>query len=255
MTRASVYSSVMWAAAICAAVVLAPLPVAVRAEEPATQPTTRPSDQANMRKWLADLASPDASVRDAARARMMTLSRDDLPALQDLVRRSMPLAPSQAIALRQIVEEVYLADEPYEAAKNQGFLGILMDQGGTIMRDFDHGDQSHVEPGVIVAERIPGFCASRTLLDGDVILGTTNPRMIFTDSASLQHAVQAMNPGETMHLEVLRNGRIVDVPLVLDPKPLDATPATISSFKLQRAAKFRDYWQSTFGPLLKEDVG
>jgi len=235
-------------------VLLALVPAPLMGQGPATQPATQPADNAAMRKWLSDLASPDSSVRDAARAKMMTLTRDDLPALQKLVEENRPLAPSQATAIRQIVQEVYLAGEPYQAEENKGFLGILMENSGAGMRDFDHGDV-HGDPGVVVAERIPGFCASRMLLDGDVILGTTNPRLMFTDSSALQQAIQAVLPGETIHLQVLRNGRVIDVPLVLDPKPAEASIATISGFKLRRAAKFQEYWESTFAPLLREDVG
>jgi hypothetical protein len=235
-------------------VLLALAPSSLRAQAPATHPATQPADNTAVRKWLADLASPDASVRDGARAKMMTLTRDDLPALQKLVEEGRPLAPSQAIAIRQIVQEVYLAGEPYQADENKGFLGILMDNSGVAMRDFDHGDV-HGDPGVVVAERIPGFCASRMLLDGDVILGTTNPRLVFTDSSALQQAIQAVLPGETIHLQVLRNGRVIDVPLILDPKPAEASIATITGFKLRRATKFQEFWEGTFAPLLREQVG
>ena len=234
-------------------VVLALGPVQALAQAPATQPSTQPADTTAIHRWLADLASPDSSVRDNARSKMMTLTREELPTLQKLVEESRPLAPSQAIAIRQIVQEVYLAGEPYQAEENKGFLGILMD-GSAGLRDFDHGDV-HGDPGVVVAERIPGFCASRMLLDGDVILGTTNPRLMFTDSTALVNAIQAVLPGETIHLQVLRNGRVIDVPLVLDPKPAEASIPTITSFKLRRAAKFQEYWESTFAPLLREDVG
>src|SRR5689334_16996892 len=88
-------------------VILALAPAPALAQAPATQPTTQPTaETAAIRKWLADLASPDSSVRGGARAKMMTLTRDDLPTLQKLVEDSRPLAPSQAIAIRQIVQEV-----------------------------------------------------------------------------------------------------------------------------------------------------
>lgn len=224
-------------------------------EGPATQPAQHAQSDALMKKWLSDLASPDASIRDVARAKLMTLGRDQLPELQKLVGQSLPLAPSQATALRQIVQEVYLGGESYESNGRDGFLGILMDQSLFAIQDFDHGDESHIEPGVVVAERIPGFCASRMLLDGDVILGTTNPPQVFRTTKALQLAVQAMMPGETIHLQVLRNGRVIDVGLVLDPSPLEVTKENISEFKLRRAAKFNDYWQKSFAPLLKEEVG
>ena len=249
-------NSVGWLAALAMAALWCGWATMARADQlPATQPAQHADPDAGVAKWLTDLASPEASVRDAARTNMMALNREQLPALQKLVARSRPLAPSQATALRQIVQEVFLAGEPYESNGRDGFLGIQMNQSLLAIRDFDHGDDPHVEPGVVVAERIPGFCAARLLLDGDVILGTTSPPQVFRDSKALQLAVHTMMPGETIHLQVLRNGRVIDVALVLDPSPIEVTNENISEFKLRRAARFSEYWQKTFAPLLKEEVG
>src|SRR4029077_19724375 len=54
-------------------------------EAPATQPVQHADSDVSMKKWLSDLASPEASIRDAARAKLMTLGRDQLPELQKLV--------------------------------------------------------------------------------------------------------------------------------------------------------------------------
>src|SRR4051794_10736025 len=132
----------------------------------ATAPTTKSSDQ--IVSWFTDLANRDASVREQAKIALMGISRDDLAQLRTLVEKNRPLAPSQAMALREIVQQVYQATESYEAVEDRpGFLGIPLPR--PTMPDGTDDDVA----GVVVTERIPGFCAYRFLQDGDVIIGMT----------------------------------------------------------------------------------
>jgi hypothetical protein len=220
---------------------------------PATLPA---SEAASMGRWLSDLASSDSATRESARVQLMRLNRDDLPALEKWVEHARPLAPSQAVALRQIVQEVYLAGEEYEKKENQGFLGIMMDAASLSNRDLPRQNDHEAAPGVVVADRIPGFCASRMLVDGDVILGTTDPPHVFNSPADLQTVIVASDPGTIIHLQVLRHGQVIDVPLKLDCKPIEADgELATENFRLRRAEKFNDYWRASFAPLLKEIIG
>ena len=213
-------------------------------------------DVASMGKALSDLASADATIRESARVHLMRLNRDDLPALEKLVRHARPLAPAQAVALRQIVREVYLAGEEYEKKGNQGFLGILMDAASLNNHDLPQQSDRPAAPGVVVADRIPGFCASRMLVDGDVILGTTDPPHVFNSPPDLQAVIIASDPGTIIHLQVLRHGQVIDVPLKLDSKPFEADgDLATENFRLRRAEKFNEYWRESFALLLKEAVG
>lgn len=227
---------------------------ALAGDAPTTQPTTAPTDRTAISKWIADLASTDPAARDAAKTHLMHLSRGDLPALQELLRRSRPLAPSQAVVLRQIVQEVYLAGESYEKdPMNGGFLGIAMD-GILGRQDLQQPNDDGHAPGIVVADRFAGFCASRMLRQGDVILGTSNPPQVFTSILDLQNAIGGAEPGSTIRLEVLRQGQVIHVSLTLDCRPAEVGTSP-DNFRRERAEKFDDYWRETFAPLLKDSVG
>jgi hypothetical protein len=211
-------------------------------------------------KLFGDLASTDPATREHARDRLMRLNRNELAELQQVLRRTPRLAPSQIISLRQIVQEVYLAGEPYEPDKEggtaHGFLGIVMDPAALEQHDLQQPNDNGQAPGIVVAGRFSGFCAARMLRDGDVIIGSLGPEKVFNSSESLKDLISGTEPGSTIRLRVLRHGQIIQVPLTLDAKPLDASSYDAAEvFRRERAEKFEDYWRQTFAPLLKESVG
>src|SRR4051812_19784271 len=161
--------------------------------------TTKPSDQIPI--WFSDLANKDASVREQARVGLMGISRGDLPILRKLVESNRPLAPSQAMALREIVVQVFQATEPYEQwAGNQGFLGVPL-RDATIVLD-PNDDES--QAGVLVTDRISGFCAYRFLQNGDVIVGISEvPGKPIRKAGDLTDIVKTRKGGDTIHLEIL----------------------------------------------------
>jgi hypothetical protein len=242
--------------AVLAAATAAALPGPYALAGPATQPTTAPADEHRVARWFSELASSDAAIRDAARARLMRLDRAELPQLQQLVRSSGRLSPAQATAIRPIVEEVFLAGEPYKKDIYQGFLGIVMDQSAFGTRDLQQPNDNGKASGVVVADRFPGFCASRSLRDGDVILGSSDPAQAFNSTEDLKLAIGGLQPGSVVRLQVLRHGQVVEVTLKLDSKPAEVdSQETADSFRRERARKFDQYWRDTFAPLLKESVG
>src|SRR4051794_30572943 len=101
------------------AIVLAMLCCFAQAQ-PATAPSTQAaielSPNSPVRAWFAELASPDAVVRDKAQTQLMGMSREELWGLRSLIQRTRPLAPSQVAALHDIVIQVVLANESYDAA-------------------------------------------------------------------------------------------------------------------------------------------
>src|SRR5438874_2391396 len=126
--------------------------------------TTRPTDQ--LAAWFSDLANKDASVREQARVGLMGISRADLQTLRKLVETNRPLAPSQAMALHEIVTQVHQATEPYEAVEDRpGFLGVPLPRIASAIGLDANDDDS--QAGVLVTDRIPGFCAYRFLQNGD----------------------------------------------------------------------------------------
>jgi len=218
------------------------------AGSPATQPA--PAQSPGLETQVRNLANPDPHVRDAARSALMRLSRDDLPELKLAIKKARPLLPSQASAVRGIVRQVYISGEQYKP-EARGFLGILMDRANPEV-DFVPENDSH-NLGIVVTERIPGFCAGRVLLDGDILLGTARPFVPFRNSADLVNTVMP-RPGITVLLSVLRQGEVIVIALKPDPKPLDLAAEQIPPFTAEREKRFSDYWQREFANLLNNRV-
>ena len=231
-------------------------PTSQPTSQPTTQPAPAPVDVRVMAQSLTDLASPDAAIREASEQQLMRLTRGDLPALQNLVDHDRPLAPSQAAALKQIVREVYLGGEDYEKDATKGFLGILMDKNSLGTRDLQQPNDVVLVPGVVVEDRIPGFCASRMLRDGDIILGTSDPAQVFNNPSDLQFAIAGLEPGSVVKLQVLRQGQLIEVRVALDSRPLEADNIdSAEGFRDRRMKKFEEYWEGSFANLVRLPVG
>lgn len=185
----------------------------------------------------------------------MRLDRADLRALENLIRSRRSLSPAQAAALRPIVEEIFLAGEPYNKDVYHGFLGIMMEGSAFGNHDLQQPNDNGPASGVVVTDRLPGFCASRSLHDGDVILGTLEPAQIFNSTDDLKRTIGELQPGSLVRLQVLRRGQVIEVPLKLDCKPADVESVGPETFRRMRAEKFDQFWRETFAPLLKESVG
>jgi hypothetical protein len=220
----------------------------------ATAPTSQPDKLAT---WFYDLANKDASVREQARVGLMGISRDDLQTLRKLVEANRPLAPSQAMALREIVSQVYQATEPYQPLEDKpGFLGVPL-------RDMivpDSTDED-AQAGVLVTDRIPGFCAYRFLQNGDVIVGITEaPGKPMRKSTDLSEIVKLYKGGETIHMEILRGGQRMTVAIKLNARPVWAVQANINQIPLQqdeireRQRRADEYWDQNFAPLLDSGI-
>jgi hypothetical protein len=238
------------------------------AEAPATQPVGdkdgEQSQAERIRGWFGDLADSDPAVREQARVSLMGMDRRYLETFQSLVQDSLPLAPAQAAALRQIVHHVYLTGEPYETRDGSGFLGVRMQVstlGGPVVlpNEIDpDGPPGMAAQGVVIVERMPGFVGSRMLQDGDVILGIAERRRLaLLDAQAFGDAIRMLGSGRTVHLDLLRQGRVVRVPVKLDPRPAAAAidEGPMRELLNRRRAKADAYWQRAFAPMLKEAAG
>jgi hypothetical protein len=199
-----------------------------------------------MRQWFADLGSADGEVRDQAMVNLMGLRADDLPALRKLVEESRPLAPQQLVALKQIVIHDFLAGEPYDVKEGEGFLGI-------------HLPGIAEEAEAVVVNRLPGFVGERMLRDGDVILGVVErPEKPIHSGSELTASLSQFSAGQTIHLQILRQGQVVRVPVQLDPKPLDASSQEfrdrMDDFLFRRLQRAQEYWDKHFADLVEEMV-
>jgi hypothetical protein len=228
---------------------------------PATQPTTQTHATVHaphLRAWFAELADPDADIRAAAFTRLLGLSRADLEGLREVVEQSRPIAPAQAAALHDIVIHVYLSGEEYEIGAAQGFLGVKsLHQGLEALRlgEVPPGDDG----GVAIGERLPGFCGFQSLRDGDMILGVVAPRpMQMTSWFEFQRYVLQSQPGQTITFQVLRQGRITEVPIKLSARPAAAADnfdlGAWQELLADRHNRAEALWTGVFKPLLERDL-
>jgi hypothetical protein len=203
---------------------------------PATQP-----DSAQYRTWITQLADPDPDIRDAATQNLMGLGRVDLPTLREAALSQRPLLPEQVGALHDIVRQVFLSSDPYRPLPDVGFLGVTYEP--TWLND---------HAGLIVADRLPGFDGFRALRNGDVIVKLLDlPDSAPQNALDLKSLAQTIGPGHPIHLQVIRNGRSVNVSVLLEPRPLDLHDGQVtgSSWLFSRLRRAGMYWDSNFSVL------
>ena len=186
-----------WIAAAAAialgALILCPLRAAEKA---------KPDDlQKAISRAVSDLADDHPDVRELARQKLLALRRRDLAALRAVVQQRLPLTPAEADPLREIVTHVYLSDESYKSDATKGFVGVIFD-----------AEHNEIEPetgGVEILHRMPGFCASRFLQDGDVVLGIgSNPAAMIEvrNYKNMTDEIQRHSAGQTVLFRLLRRG-------------------------------------------------
>ncbi len=217
----------------------------------AQTPTTQPTEtNQRLQRLFDDLAHKDADVRERARIELMGLDRVELALLRQVVERSRPLLPAQALGLREIVMQAYLAADPYPGDNNTGFLGVQL--GNVSMEEGEDGQSE----GVLITGRIIGFAGYRMLHTGDIVLRVMqHPNAVLRSHAHLATLIRTFPAGAVVRLEVLRQGQVIQVPLRLDARPLELQEAMdLDNFQWRRNERFHHYWNRTFAPLLAEEV-
>jgi hypothetical protein len=221
------------------------------------QPSTR---SAAIAQSFADLADAEPAVRDRARVDLMGISSAELVELRDLVQRNRPLAPAQAAALHDIVLHVYLSGDAYASTGRDGFLGVMLEpvrQDGVLVPDELMADPSgELGPGVLVRECMPGFAGFRFLRRGDVVRGTAGEKAAPTPTlAELKSAVRATRPGQTLALQVLRQGKLIEVGVVVSARPSDAVDeVSMRQMQERRITAAEEYWRRAFAALVEREV-
>src|SRR5688572_25626176 len=85
------------------------------ADAPATQPTTRSTANLDaITGAYLQLANGNSLQRYEAKLQLMGLTRADLPTLLAVVKANLPVTPTQAIALRDVVIQAHVAGEELE---------------------------------------------------------------------------------------------------------------------------------------------
>jgi len=213
--------------------------------------TTRPSTQpaSMISEWLGGLADGDDAVREQARAKLLGISRDQLPELREAVQQALPLERSQMAALKEIVIHVYLTGETFESVPEQGFIGI---------RSAPQHLRPPVMEGVLIqdGELLMGFCGYGSLQTGDVIVRVAEyPEKTIRSTVDLSDAIKR-DSGKTVHLDVLRRGQVVRISMKLNGRPTLAQQgeAVLNELLHERLVKAEEYWQQAFAPLVEEGV-
>ena len=214
--------------------------------------------------------------------------------LREAIERTRPLSPAQAAVLHDVVIHVYvgatratvqadrsivvdpLRGDAWYFAKS-GFLGVLLEpvESASIIdvapqpppapdqqqqqQPDDIQDFGQVRPpgGVLIKETWAGFAGFRFLRVGDVVVATGGDQPTRAPTVQeLRAAVQATPAGQTLDLRVLRQGRIVDVPVNVSARPPWATDETITrQVQSRRLRPAELYWQTAFAPLMFKDDG
>ena len=225
---------------------------------PATQPSTSQTADAasSIRDWFSDLTSTDPSIRSTALSHLMSLTPDDLPALQQVVEESRPLDPIQSIVIKQIVSQVFLSGESYKSDPAAGFLGVHLDRIAASFHDLKTGRELPLTAGVIIVDRMSGFAGARSFRDGDIVLSVVDhPETPVADVAVFMALVRSTPAGVTLRMQVLRQGNVIIVPVKLDARPLEADGNLgMADLIDQRRLRFEEYWGNHFADMVKESV-
>lgn len=224
------------------------LPLAASAEPSTTQSAVTEN---TLVAWLAELDAKSPDTRAAAAAKLMQLTRDDLPTLKKAVERSRPVSPEQIAVLHDVIIHVWLTGEAYPQ-REEGFLGISL-----ISTDRWGEDPSNA--GILVVNRMPGFAAYGVLLDGDVIVEIQEiPGIRFQMIEEFAGAISRYKPGRLVNLVVQRGGKQIVVPIRLSARPVAAGDLrrgnTMDTLLGQRILAAEKYYDETFARLLGEEI-
>jgi hypothetical protein len=215
-------------------------------------PTTQ-ERQKEMVKWFAALSHADPREREAARLALLTLERDDLPALHKLIEDSKPLSPSQMAALHDIVMHVYLSGAEY-LRSNEGFLGVHLATSYASVAVDGNEDETQPMRGAIIVDRLPGFVGYRAFQDGDVVLAIKErPDVTIQSKDDLQAVVKNAPAGSVLHIEVVRKMREIELTVTLDARP-EGDAAQVEEETNVREKEGEDYWQQEFAPIVNGGV-
>jgi hypothetical protein len=201
------------------------------------------------------LADQDASARAQARRSLMAMNRQELNEFREMVRTNKPLLPSQLAVLRDIVTHVYLANEKYPTVPRGGFMGVKLAEAAA-----DIGGEADAMAGGLrptILERVKGFEGYRSLENGDVVLGLQEtPHVPIQSAGALSMVIGQFSPGTTVHLRVLRQGKLIVAPVTLNPRPseLELLNGNVDGFRAPRENRASAYWEKEFAAAIGEQT-
>lgn len=249
-----------WRLTVCLLGLMVPVAIAGAQSvlgPPATMPaTTGPAvdahRQVQLQQWFDQLSDPDAATRVSARFSLLQMSIDELDVFKQIVMKTAHLQPSQAIVLRGIVMHVYLAHQPYPADKTVGMMGVRAIDLRPLGNAPGYDQQPDDDQGPVVLGLLPGFCGYGTLLEGDRLIATRDPAIPIHHFSDLAEMVKTRRAGDKLQLDVLRQGTLVQVNMVLDPRPVAATSQEMEEFVIRRQQEGLTRFSQWIAPMLNQ---
>jgi hypothetical protein len=213
---------------------------------------------AQLRLWLVQLADQDPSMRAQARRGLMGMNRAELNEFKEMVKSSRPMLPSQLAVLREIVTHAYLASEKYPAAPEGGFMGVQLAEAAADVGPVADGEVLVGGLRPTIVERVKGFEGYRSLENGDVVLGIVEtPHVPIRGAAALSGVIRQFSAGTTVHLRILRQGKLVVAPVTLNARPLELETAfggDVDRFRTPRENRATAYWEKEFAGAIGEQT-
>ncbi|HEX8522378.1 MAG TPA: hypothetical protein VF669_08990 [Tepidisphaeraceae bacterium] len=233
-----------------------------------TSPATLPANQ--LAALVTDLGNLDSAVRERARTRLLAIGADELTALRNVVAKNPSLNKSQVIALREIVNHVFLATQNYPQLQQMGFLGVTLapikvstleqhdelEGADPLDQLIEANKEERATTAVVVQERMPGFCGFGAFQTGDIIVAIQDDPPIRIESVGrLQLSIRARAAGERITFQILRQGKKIDITLTLSGYPDALLPGVDpTDFRREREEAATNFWNQTFAPLLGQRV-
>ena len=174
-----------------------------------------------------------------------------MESLREAVARNLSVAKEHEELLEDIVEQVFLASEPYQSIEQHGFLGVMFDPDEVLPAE----DPTALPYfGVEIYAVLPGLAASKCLEVGDVVMavkvGATTYEL--ASPQDMKKTVSSLPAGQRVTFRILRKGKMLSVEAVLCARPaglIDA-PGVIEQFTSDRQSRADDYWEQHFAPIL-----
>ena len=130
------------------------------------------------------------------------------------------------------------------------FLGVSL--GGDPWNRTDNG-----RSGVAIRATEPGFVAYEVFEEGDLLVGVRGRDGLdrLVNYADLRSAFQRLAPGDSVEFLVMRGGRVLRIPVVLDER-MATIPGIDEQWNRVEATARRQadaFWHEHLAPLLSRD--
>jgi hypothetical protein len=209
----------------------------------------KPIDK-DIARWLVQLSDRVPGVRESARDHLRSIDREDLESLREAMVRNFTVAKEHEELLQEIVDQVFLASEPYDSVGQHGFLGVRFD-----VDQLAAFDDPTILPyfGVEIHTLLPGLAGSKYLEVGDVVMAVKVGEQTYElpNAHDMMTTIGSLSAGEKVTFRLLRRGKMLDVPAVLGARPagLMEEPGVIEQFNADRESRAQDYWDEHFAPI------